>query len=204
MKTTIKQLRLNPAIMVWVILCCLAALGVILVKQAPSVWYLQSLKIDQDSILGYAELGQYPAYASADKQHIHVKKTEDDWLLTNVSPQKKVWVSPKSSDSHYLKRWALQTGDVIQINETQIHVIKTDQQGLQLMTAANTEAGERKVSWQAESIVPALSSDEANYSGCPASSGKGWIKRLLRLNDSLFSLGGRCNALIVGNSPNSH
>lgn len=173
---------LSPLWAILLLFIILIALSYTLINKAPPVWYLKSLTVKQDSILGYKELGQSAGNRSADKQHLQVRHQGNKWWLANVSPQKKVWAKPHQGKGFYLKRWQLQTGDIVQIKQLKIHV-QADKQQLKLTIPKLKNTA----TWQGNG----LQATETNYANCPAENYKANAKRLLGMQKTLFTLGGK-------------
>ncbi|HID36834.1 MAG TPA: hypothetical protein EYP39_05590 [Ghiorsea sp.] len=92
----------------------------------------------------------------------------------------------RKKDGFYLKRWQLQTGDIIQIKQLKIHVITTKNQLKLSIPSIKATAV-----WQDRS----LKATEKNYDGCPAESPKASIKRFTGIQETLFTLGGKVQCI---------
>ncbi|MCK5810689.1 MAG: FtsW/RodA/SpoVE family cell cycle protein [Cocleimonas sp.] len=115
------------------LLLIFAFLGFRLISNAPEVKrldYVQVKPSSQGVTLGWQALGQHKGANSAEKEHLNISKTHQQWLLKNVSSAKRVDIRTSAVDTRYLRRAALETGDLLQFNTFKIVVKQADDQQL--------------------------------------------------------------------------
>ncbi len=126
---------LKPLFFILILLLIFGFLGLTLIKNAPEVKrldYVQVKPSSQGVTLGWQELGQHRGANSAEKEHLHINYTNQQWLLKNVSNSKRVDIKTTLVDTRYLRRSTLQAGDVLQFNTFKIEVKQADDQQLVL------------------------------------------------------------------------
>lgn len=126
---------LKPLFFTLILLLTFGFLGFSLVKNAPEVKrldYVQVKPSTQGVTLGWQELGQRRGANSAEKEHLNVSYTNQQWLLQNVSNSKRVDIKTSTVDTRYLRRSTLKKGDILQFNTFKIEVKQADDQQLVL------------------------------------------------------------------------
>ncbi|MCK5902055.1 MAG: FtsW/RodA/SpoVE family cell cycle protein [Cocleimonas sp.] len=191
---------LIPLFLSLVILVILGALGSNLIQQAPHIKRLDYVQIKpspQAVDLGWRELGQHRGINSAEKQHLRLKYLQDqNWQLSNIASAKRVDLQTTKVDTRYLRRAALEAGDILHFNTFKLQVKQADTNGFVLFNPANQQTG----SWEGTALTI------NGKSGYPACERQGLRRFLGGVSDSvhwlirnmnpqqtlrLFSLGGQ-------------
>ncbi|KPA09134.1 conserved hypothetical protein, membrane, partial [Candidatus Magnetomorum sp. HK-1] len=117
----------------WPILFAIAAIfGCLIVLFAPQVSIPTCIDItphEKSIIIGYKELGQRAGPLSADKSHLKIEKINGLWKISNISQGKRVEIKTRADKSRFLKRWRLQVGDQIILNDQRFKVTQINQKG---------------------------------------------------------------------------
>ena len=95
-------------------------IGSVLISNAPEIKRLDSVQIkpsQQGITLGWQELGQLSGINSAEKEHLKISYNDKHaWLLQNVSADRRIDARTDTTDTRYLRRYALQDKDVLHFN----------------------------------------------------------------------------------------
>ena len=183
-----------------VVLLFLGLLGVNLISQAPDIKRLDYVQIkpsQQAQDLGWQELGQHKGINSAEKQHLRLRHLNDqNWSLENIASAKRVDLKTSKVDTRYLRRLALQQGDMLIFNTFSIQVKQVDNGQLVLYNTINKQTAH----WTGSELKV---NDQSGYAACERqglrrfmgsiSDQLHWITRNSFPQQSLrlFSLGGQ-------------
>ena len=110
----------------------LAFLGSMIIFKSPRVLIPGCIEIAPGKdpiIIGYKELGQRQGPLSADSDHIKIEKINNIWMFANISPTKRVQYKTKNHKSRFAKRWQLQMGDQIILDNQTIQVTQMNEAG---------------------------------------------------------------------------
>ena len=66
---------------------------------------------------------------SADKSHLKIEKNNGFWHISNTSQGKRVEIKTSADKSRFLKRWRLQVGDQIILDDQRFNVTQINQKG---------------------------------------------------------------------------
>ena len=161
---------IKPTVISIFILCLSFLLAYKLIESTPRYEYLQHVQIpnkikDGDEVkntnikLGNIELGQKSGSNSADSQHLSIRYNDNQWMIANISPKKKIAIKQKSNNEWiYLKRWKIMTGDIIKINDTVLNVKNIN--GKHIIFQSNN----KKTYWNGSVLNNPV---KENFSGCP-------------------------------------
>ena len=107
-------------------------LGYLIVLFAPQVSIPTRIDItpgQKPVIIGNKELGQRLGPLSADISHLKIEKENGLWHISNISQGKRVELNTKVDKSRFVKRWKLQIGDHLTLEDQSFQVTQIDPKG---------------------------------------------------------------------------
>lgn len=164
--------RLQTYLPIIGIIILLGWLGLLMMTYAPEIKRLDYVEVQADPkgiTLGWQELGQKPGTNSAEKEHIKITALTDvsnsnevEWQLQNVSSKRRVDAKTTQIDTRFLRRFALQSNDLLHFNEFTIKVLEADNKHLKLENLETKQIAE----WTGTKLIV---DGKAGYSGCERS-----------------------------------
>ena len=142
---------------IWLILFTIFSLIEILaVFKAPRVKIPHSIEItpvNDEIYIGYKELAQREKHNSADVIHLKIRRSNNLWYFSNVSYNKKVVLKTDEGESIFCKRWLLEKGDIIKINNSKLIIDHINSSKyLTLSDISNNQ--KRQVTWNNGYLKP--------------------------------------------------
>lgn len=179
-----------------IILTGWALLGYWTIASAPVVVWPEAIHIDlsqTDKILliGPQELGQRKGSRAAERRHLLFHHSDDGWEMANIARFRKVDARTNRRATVFLKRWRLESGDVIRLGPDQVPIRVTQTSPDLVLTQ-----DDRQVRWQKGRLTP-----HEEYIHLPCRSVWWRLKNRIRWwftppdgrEIELFSLGGSVN-----------
>ena len=189
-----------PIILIFLTFFIFVVIGFSILFYSPKVYIPDHIDIylkKQPVILGFKTLAQREGPLSADKAHIQIKSSDGIWKIANISSSKKVLIKTRKHKSRYLRRWELESGDTIIINDKSFSVLNINSSS---SITIKEEGTNRKVSWQNGYIKvfdEFLYKDARPLKWRIRKRIKWWLKNIFSSNSekelSLFSIGGGVN-----------